>query len=852
MTGSIFNLEVRPTLPPQLARLEDFSNNLYYSWNRQIRFLFQRLDGQLWPKCKDNPKVFLRRVSQERLDAAARDKVFLMDYKEACYLFDEYMEGGLHADLAQAIDEQQDVIAYFCAEYGFHESFPIYSGGLGILAGDHCKAASDLGLPFVAVGLLYKQGYFTQVLDGQGNQIAEYHDISVEDLPIAPANDRSGKQLVITLDFPGRPVHAQVWKARVGRVTLYLLDTNVPENSERDRAITYQLYGGDRVTRIEQEIVLGVGGVRALRELGIKPAVWHINEGHAAFMVLERVRELVQSGMTFETAWELTASGTVFTTHTPVPAGHDMFEFGLMDNYFGGFHPALGIDRDRFMALGRYPGDGHNFNMTVLALNGSRRHNGVSRIHGRVASEMERAIWPDVPPDENPMHYVTNGVHVPTFLAREFASLLDRRFRDWTKHIREEEYWNSLIDDVPDHRFWSMRQAIKLEMVDDIKRRMTWQLRSEGLSETRIKRTLRYISDPEQDVLIVGFARRFATYKRANLLFRDREKLRELVNDSERPVVFVFAGKAHPADTPGQQLIREIWQISNEPEFHGRILMIEGYDMALARKLVSGCDVWLNNPEYPLEASGTSGQKAGLNGVINLSVLDGWWGEGYNGENGWAIVPYSREYDKKYRDDEEARDLLHILKEEVVPLYFQRNRSGFSSGWVRKSKESMRTILPQFNSERMVCDYVRTAYLPAIRKHRELSSESARYAAELAEFRRKAKELWPGVSAQRVDTETDHIGAGKQFGIGVDVKLNGMDPEMITVECQFGYLDELKRFILHARFTLEPDGEAVEDTQRYCLALIPPMPGMQQYRIRYFPAHPRQSHPYELGLMRWL
>ncbi|MDD3610159.1 MAG: alpha-glucan family phosphorylase [Halothiobacillaceae bacterium] len=851
MTGTLYSVEVQPQLPPQLHYLQIFANDLLYSWHRRTRGLFYRLDIQLWESCGHNPKVFLRRVSQEKLEAAVKDFAFMFDYQEVIDYYEAYRRSGLHHDLAGMLDPEKDLIAYFCAEYGFHESFPIYSGGLGILAGDHCKAASDLGLPFVGVGLLYRQGYFNQTIDGHGNQISTYTPNRFEDLPVEPAVDPNGKEVVVEIPLQNRTLQAKVWRARAGRISLYLLDTDIPENNESDRAITYQLYGGDKTTRIQQEIVLGIGGVRALRALGLRPSVWHINEGHAAFQILERCREFVSQGHAFDTALELTASATIFTTHTPVPAGHDYFGHDLMDYYLGGYMGQLGIDRSRFLGLGASEPNQNNFNMTALALHGSRFHNGVSRIHGMVASQMERSIWPDILPDENPMHYVTNGVHVPTFLAREFANLFEQRFREWRDNLRNPDYWR-VLDALPDHRYWSLRQSIKAEMLEDICRRTRIQLKRNGASEVRINRMLHMISEPERDLLIVGFARRFATYKRANLLFQHREKLAALVNDPERPVVFIFAGKAHPADEPGKQLIREIWELSNQPEFIGKILILEGYDMALARQLVSGCDIWLNTPEYPLEASGTSGQKAGVNGVLNLSVLDGWWGEGYNGDNGWAVVPHGPEYDPAYRNQEESSDLLELLKKQIVPLYYDRDKGSYSSGWVAKSKEAMRSILPRFNSERMVTDYVRGYYLPAMRKGRELATDGGVRAQKLSEWKQRIRRFWPGVQAQRMDQAVSTLLAENALKADVKVFLNGLDPHDITVEMQVGVLDESRQFDLNARYHFEPVGELENGWQRYHLEFTPSLPGLQYYRIRLFPYHPSLAHPYEMGFMRWL
>ncbi len=858
MASSIYTLEITPRLPERLKRLEDLANNLYYSWRREVRHLFSLIDRSCWQQTGDNPRLFLQRVSQEKLDAAVRDPVFLADFDDACRHFDDYLAQPMPAEIADKL-QPNDLIAYFCAEYGFHESLPIYSGGLGILAGDHCKAASDIGLPFVAVGLLYRQGYFKQTIDAQGNQIASYLDLDFQTLPISPAADADGRAIMVTIDLPGRAVRARVWQAAIGRIRLYLLDTDLPENSPNDRQITYRLYGGDRRTRIEQEIVLGIGGVRALRALKLSPTAWHINEGHSAFQVLERVREHVHSGESAGMALEMVASSTVFTTHTPVPAGHDVFSDELIDEYFSAFWPQTGLSRDAFFTLGRQTGEA-GFNMTALALRGSRQHNGVSAIHGRVAAQMASSFWPQVPANENPITHVTNGVHVDTFLARELSQLFNSLHRDWRWHLRDAAYW-SFVDQIPPDRFWSVRTAIKAELLVDIRRRLSAQLAQDGMSDIRIERTLRYLQGGESDVLLVGFARRFATYKRANLLFRDRARLARLLADADRPVVFVFAGKAHPADEPGKALIREIWQIANDPAFHGRVLLLEGYDMALARKLVAGCDVWLNNPEYPLEASGTSGQKAGLNGVLNLSVADGWWGEGYQTENGvtngWSIKPYDRSFNHDYCDSEEASDLLTLLETEVIPMFFERDHAGMPQRWIRHAKMAIRTILPRFNAARMVCDYIQHHYLPAAQYGRKLRSAAGTPAQDLEQFKQRVRAAWDGVNGRLVSELPTQLHSTDTLELTVEINLNGLKPEDVLVECLFGTTDMHDQWQTHTRFTAQDEGATKNPASGADRALVrfaihPKLAGLQHFRFRLVPQHPLLLHPYELGLMKWL
>jgi len=852
MTGTRYTLEVQPVLPTRLSRLPELANDLLYSWDRNVRGLFFRLDRAEWEASGHNPKVFLRRVAQQRLDDAAQDRIYMEYYHRVLAAYDSYHQEQLRSGVESHLGPDQDLIAYFCAEFGFHESLPIYSGGLGILAGDHCKAASDLSLPFVGVGILYRQGYFTQTIDGQGNQVAHYAPTNFADLPIVPALDANGAEVQVQVAMGDREVMLKVWMAKAGHIKLYLLDSDLPGNDPVDRSITYLLYGGDTNTRIRQEIVLGIGGVRALRALGLQPTIWHINEGHAAFQILERCRERVKQGMDFNSALELVAAGTVFTTHTPVAAGHDIFDHNLMHHYFGGFVKELGIDIDNFLQLGSSPSAQGGFNQTALALRGSRVHNGVSRIHGGVASQMESYIWPQIPHEENPITYVTNGVHVPTFLAREWVNLFDMRFGgEWRNELDNGAYWDR-IDDIPDHSYWSLRQSLKSELLEDVRRRLVLQLRRNLCSEAQIERVIQHLSPHETDVLTVGFARRFATYKRATLLFSDPERLARLLNNPQRPVVLMFAGKAHPNDLPGQHLIQVIHEFARRPEFEGKIILLEGYDLSLARKLVTGVDVWLNTPEYPLEASGTSGQKAGINGVINLSVLDGWWGEGYNGENGWAITPHGPQYDTNYRNREEAQELLSILEKQVAPLYYERDGHGYSAGWVKMSKASMKSAIPQFNSLRMVMEYVTRFYGVALRQRKRLLENKAVGAIDLAQWKSKIARLWSKVKIRRLDTPVEELRSGVALSIRVAVQLEGLKPHDVIVECLVGVNNENGDFITQEHYALQSDGKVESGETAFALDMKPNLPGLQYYKLRMYPFHPLLSHPFEVGCMIWL
>jgi starch phosphorylase len=847
-SGTRYFLEVNPRIPRRLERLQELANNLWYSWDRPTRALFARLNPALWEAVGHSPKALLKRIDEQRLIDAATDPAFLDSLTRVLSAFDAYHAEPPFKQNSDGV-AREDLVAYFCAEFGVHESLPIYSGGLGILAGDHCKAASDFQLPFAAVGLLYRQGYFTQTIDGEGRQRAEYYDSDFDDLPIQPVKRKDGSELVVELALPARKLLVKVWQARIGHVTLYLLDTDLPENAERDRDITHRLYGGDRSTRLEQEIVLGVGGMRALAAMELRPTVWHINEGHAAFLLLERVRTLVVEGLPAEAAIEAVASNTVFTTHTPVPAGHDQFPDATVFPYLRSCFPELGAP-DKLAALARPPSGG-DFNMTALALRGSRHNNGVSRIHGGVSQRLLHNFWPQVSPEENPVGYITNGVHVASFLAPEWGEVLDRFLGvGWMHRLGYPGIWEK-IRDIPDHIFWSVRQDIKARMLHMVRHRFAAQHTRNHGSESHLERLLRYADPGKPNVLTIGFGRRFATYKRATLLFNDIERLKRIVGDRERPVLFLFSGKAHPADEPGQDLIRAIAQMSQAPEFEGRILFLEGYDLHIARRLVSGVDVWLNNPVHPLEASGTSGMKAGMNGVINLSILDGWWDEGYDGDNGFAIKPASPDLDPHRRDREEARTLYEILQDRVVPLYYARSNGGYSPEWIRIAKRSMASLLPRYDASRMLGEYVSKYYLPASRQGRKYSEAGYQVANTVAQWKAKVCAAWPGVSARRLDTPKTRIQFGESVPVEIAVNLNGLSPSDVCVELLLARGLREAPLVQHSH-ECASEGVLESGEYRYRLDLKPGLSGRLDYRIRVFPKHELLTHPFELGLMCWV
>ncbi len=845
-----FTITVNPKIPPRLKRLEELANNLWYSWDRATRALFSRLDPHLWEAVGHNPKAFLKRVDESALLRATEDRVFLATYNSILSTYDSYHD----ASSAQQDENRlsaQDQVAYFCFEFGFHESLPIYSGGLGILAGDHCKAASDLHLPFVAIGLLYRQGYFSQIIDSQGNQQVTYSIADFEDLPVTPVLRKDGSNLTVEVPLPNRTVITKIWEVRIGHVALYLLDTDLPENSPQDRYITHNLYGGDKVMRIEQEIILGMGGVRALQALDITPTIWHINEGHAAFMILERIRNLVQQGLDFASALESVAVNTVFTTHTAVPAGHDHFSAETMQTYFDSFYRNVNITREEFMALGHVAGS-PDFNMTALAIHGSRTHNGVSKIHGTVSANICRDLWSQIEPEENPITYVTNGVHVPTFLAQEWSDLFDRYLgHEWRNKMCDTEYW-SRIDAIPDHLFWSVRQSLKSQMFHGIRSRVTDQNTRNHGSEAHLDRLLRFVDPVNPNILTLGFARRFATYKRATMLFENLDWLRKIILDQERPVLLIFAGKAHPADVPGQDLIRRLSEIAHFPEFEGRLLLIEGYDLRLGRRLVAGVDVWLNNPIYPLEASGTSGMKAGINGAINLSVLDGWWGEGYDGKNGWAIKPGREDMDSALRDKEESRALYEILQDQVIPLYYSHGKLGYSPDWVKMAKHSMMSILPRYNATRMVDEYVNKFYRSASDKGTLYAAKDFAEARNVAAWKAKIRNAWHGITLRRLDSPREQILFNEALHFKIAARLNHLEPGDVAIELLICRQFKTIRLCNFKHFKFEFTGTQEGDEHLFELKLTPELCGKQEYFIRIYPHHPSLMHPLEMGLMVWL
>jgi len=689
------------------------ANNLWWSWQPEVVNLFRDLDPIRWRQLDHNPIALLSEFTPERLEMRAAELVLYSRINHAYRLLKEYLSSNQTWATTHAGVLGSKPVAYFSAEFGMHESVPIYSGGLGVLSGDHVKTVSDLGVPFVAIGLFYDQGYFKQHLDHDGYQLQEYLDTKVENVPMVPAVGLDGKPIHVSIDTRTGQLVAKVWLMRVGRVNLYLLDSDVDGNSPEDRELTSRLYGGDHRTRIRQELVLGVGGVRALKALGITPGVYHLNEGHSAFATLEAIRDMMHSdGLSFDEALRDVAQHTVFTTHTPVPAGHDRFDGGLIEEHLGPLRDQLGISHDQLMGLGRVEphNGGETFCMTVLALKLSRRANAVSSLHGYVSRRMWAHLWPWRVEEEIPIGHITNGVHVPSWLAWQMQQLYDRNFPvNWFKHMFEAEAWQN-IHSVDPGELWETHHALKNLLLSFVRRRVSRQCRRRGESDDVVE-AARNMLDP--NVLTIGFARRFATYKRADLLLADLDRFHEMISDPQRPIQIIFAGKAHPADEPGKQLIKRIANLRHDPRFAGRVAFVEDYDINVCRHMVQGVDVWLNNPRRPLEASGTSGQKVVLNGGLNLSVLDGWWAEAYDGTNGFAIGHGTSHVSDEVNDRRDAADLYRVLEQEVIPLYYDRDIDGLPRHWIKRMMNSISSLAWRFSAHRMVIDYARSAYLPA-------------------------------------------------------------------------------------------------------------------------------------------
>ncbi|MCH8218966.1 MAG: alpha-glucan family phosphorylase [Planctomycetes bacterium] len=861
---SVRSFTVLPALPEALKDLEAIARNMYWSWNPECVELFERIDNKRWKSSGHNPVKLLGSVSQRKLELLAENQAFLHELQRVAQALKRYLEGPTWFEKVCS-KHGKPTIAYFSAEFGIHECLPVYSGGLGVLAGDHLKSASDLGIPLVGIGLMYQKGYFRQHLNIDGWQQEVYVDNDVYNMPLELVREESGGPLSIGVDYPERCVRAQIWCVHVGRVKLYLLDTNIPANSPGARMITSSLYGGDRELRIRQEIMLGIGGLKALKAMGVEPTVCHMNEGHAAFMALERIGHLrATKGMTFDEALEATRAGNVFTVHTLVKAGLDEFSVELMDKYFASYFPHLGIDRKHFLSLGRILPDDENesFKMPVLALKLSAYANGVSKLHAKVSRELWGNLWPGVPADEVPIKSITNGVHAKTWLAPEIADLFDRYLGPtWPDALHDKSVWANM-EQVPEEELWRSHQRCKEQLVVFARNRIKAQMKRRGTYHSELNRA-EEVLDP--DVLTIGFARRFASYKRGDLILRDADRLITLLTDADRPIQLVFAGKAHPKDTEGKDIIRNIVRFAERDEIHRRVVFLEDYDIDVARVLVRGVDVWLNNPRRPMEASGTSGMKAAMNGVLNLSTLDGWWCEGYHADGGWSIGGGETYQDPDYHDMIECQALYKLLENEIIPLFYTRSADNLPRAWIRRMKNSIRTIAPEFNTNRMVAEYTRRFYNPAAARWRYLAAEAMTRAKAISKWKGEIRAAWPQfqikdvimeleVEGERVplDPKQSQIKAGTELTVRALVGLGSFEQSQVSVELYHGPLDTWGNIIegMAEQMTYEraedEGGNHWFSSQVSCAKT-----GRQGVAVRVLPRYPDLVHPHEMGLILW-
>ena len=851
----VFNrITVNPQLPKRIEKLAEIANNLWWSWNTEFLRLFQKIDRDLWEESSKNPVKFLKNVSQERLEKASKDILFLKEYDKVVEDFDDYMNSKNTWFSNKYPENKKDLIAYFSAEYGLDETIPIYSGGLGILSGDHLKSASDLGIPLVAVGLLYKHGYFKQKINGYGQQETEYNGIDLYDLPINPVKDENGDELVIYVKFPKRRLYLKVWQINVGRVTLYLLDSDIEKNNAEDRDVTLKLYGGDQEMRIRQEIVLGMAGVSLLTKyLKLNPTVYHMNEGHSAFLILEIIKNIIkEKQVSFDVARDIASSKTVFTTHTPVPAGNDIFPIALVEKYFKEFWPRLGIDREEFLRLGMKPGidldDG--FNMGILALKIAGKKNGVSKLHGAVSRELFSDIWPNISANESPITYVTNGIHTCSWLAPRLKELYNKYLMPyWQDNMYQDYVWEK-IKNIPDEKLWNVHTDRKIKLIKFVKDSTMQRLRRAGYSYEEINEITSKLSP---DKLTIGFARRFATYKRATLIFKDLERITQILNNEDRPVQIIFAGKAHPADKEGQDLIKYIHEISMMPQFKGKIFLLENYNIAMSRYLISGVDVWLNNPRRPMEASGTSGQKASVNGVINFSVLDGWWAEGYTQTNGWTIGT-NAEYDSyEAQDMADSQSMYRTLEEKIIPTYYEKDKNGLSKKWLELMKNSIITTGGKYSTARMLVDYTNKLYMPLCNLTKKYYEDIDNVAA----YNSWKKDLyvnWKDVKITQVDNlDNITIDAGNNIEVGCEVELPNIDVEKVIVEAYYGKILEngIVEDINIIPMTLTEQDE--ENRKYYFTTKIELTTGGNYgYTFRVMPRHDMLLDSANLNLIKWV
>ena len=836
-------LTIKSSLPEQLKCLDEIAHNMWWVWNYEARDLFRDLDPELYHDVKHNPVMLLERLSFARKEAIVKDKALMKRIKGVYDLFRAYMD--------VKPDSKRPSVAYFSMEYGIHSALKIYSGGLGMLAGDYLKEASDSNVDMCAIGFLYRFGYFTQSLSMDGQQVAKYEAQNFSSLPIERVYDENGNPVVVDVPYTNYLVHAYVWCVNVGRIKLYLLDTDNDMNSEFDRPITHSLYGGDWENRLKQEILLGIGGVLTLKKLGIKKEIYHCNEGHAALCNLQRLCDYIEEGLSFNQAMELVRASGLYTVHTPVPAGHDYFDEGLFGKYMGGYPQKLGISWDEFIGMGRTnPEDkGEKFCMSTFACNTCQEVNGVSKLHGWVSQKMFANIWNGYYPEENHVGYVTNGVHFPTWSATEWRKLYGKYFDEkFMSDQSNQKIWEAIYN-VPDEEIWATRMALKNKLFDYIKGqfRETW-LKNQGDPS----RVVSLLEKMNPNALVIGFCRRFATYKRAHLLFMDEARLAKIVNDPEHPVIFLFAGKAHPADGAGQGLIKKIYEISQRPEFLGKIIFLEDYDFLLARRLVSGVDIWMNTPTRPLEASGTSGEKAEMNGVVNLSVLDGWWLEGYRQGAGWALTEKRTYENQSYQDQLDAATIYTLLENEILPLYYKKNKKGLSEGWIKVIKNSIAQIAPHYTMKRQLDDYYDKFYTKEVKRFKKISANDNRLAKDIAQWKEAVAERWDAIHvvSSEWNIPINSAETGQKYSVKYVINEQGLD-DAIGLEVVNVYTDRNGEERI---FSIIPMKMIGREGNNYTFEAIlePNQAGLYKTGVRMFPKNENLPHRQDFCYVKWL
>ena len=839
-------ITVKSRLPEQLKCLDELAHNMWWAWNYQARNMFKSLDVELYEKVGHNPVMLLERLSYDRKEEIVKDKTIMKAIKEVYAMFRAYMDVKPNT--------KRPSVAYFSMEYGLNQVLKIYSGGLGMLAGDYLKEASDSNVDLCAVGFLYRYGYFTQSLSIDGQQIAKYDAQNFSSLPIEPVLDENGNRVVVDVPYINYQVHALVWQVNVGRIKLYLLDTDNDMNSEFDKPITHSLYGGDWENRLKQEILLGIGGMLALKKMGITKDIYHCNEGHAALCNLQRLCDYREQGLTFNQAMELVRASSLYTVHTPVPAGHDYFDEALFGKYMGGYPAKLGISWDEFIGMGRQNPDDHNerFCMSIFACNTCQEVNGVSKLHGWVSQQMFAPIWNGYFPEENHVGYVTNGVHLPTWTATEWRKVYDKYFdKSFMSDQSNEEIWHAIYN-VSDEEIWNTRMILKQKLVNYIREKFTeaW-LRNQG-DPARVVSLMQRINP---NALMIGFCRRFATYKRAHLLFTDLDRLSKIVNDPDHPVLFFFSGKAHPADGAGQGLIKRIYEISQRPEFLGKIIFLEDYDMQLARRLVSGVDIWMNTPTRPLEASGTSGEKAEMNGVVNLSVLDGWWVEGYRKGAGWAL-PQKRTYENQgYQDQLDAATIYSLLETDIIPMYYNKNKKGYSEEWIKVIKNSIATIAPHYTMKRQLDDYYDKFYIKQAARFKKLSANNNQLAKDIALWKETVAERWDAINIVSKENSTNVFENGVETGVRYTVKVvvdeQGLDDaiglELVTLKPETDPSDR-EVYSVHEFKMVGHEG----NLYTFEVTVEPDRAGAYRAAVRMFPKNKELPHRQDFCYVKWL